>query len=179
MARRGEQCNVSRRLGCSRDRADCRKRADERLDDFGVEQHVAHDPGTQFRMFLDHLEFLGGQCVGLAQHVVADPNLTDVVQQRTQTKNIEIFRRNRQIANVVRTTSRGGGARLVRIAINVVRQAPRTRPSPSGPLRSSRKSGFHRFVRAMRSPDTFPPAHRQWKRCHRQMGSGSMGGRKP
>ena len=63
------------------------------LDDRQVrreERHGAEDPRAGDRVLLDLLELFVGQRPGLAQHVVADSDLADVVQQRAEPQRVEV-----------------------------------------------------------------------------------------
>ena len=64
------------------------------LDDrevLGQERHRPQDAGAERGMLFDQLELLGRQRVRLAQHVVADADLADVVEQRAKPQHVELL----------------------------------------------------------------------------------------
>ena len=79
------------------------------LDDRQVrreERHGPQDARAGHWMLLDRLEFLRGQRSRLAQHVVADADLADVVEQRAEPQRVEIVGRQPQLRGRRRRRSR-------------------------------------------------------------------------
>ncbi len=64
------------------------------LDDgevLGQERHSPQDAGAERGMLFDQFELLSGQGVRLAQDVIADADLTDVVEQRAKSQYVEVL----------------------------------------------------------------------------------------